>query len=84
MPIELEGALSPLNTVFGIDAAVLPAAFGFITALALAIGIHKMIAIEIIFISNSLALISIGENSCRVGESQFETDKSPQIYGTPC
>jgi hypothetical protein len=67
MPIDLDGAPTPLNIVFGIDAAVLPAAFGLLTASALAIGIQAISAIEITFISNDLALISIDGNSCQVG-----------------
>jgi hypothetical protein len=53
--------------VFGIDAAVLPAAFGLVTASALAIGMQAISVIEIIFISNDLPLISIDGNSCQVG-----------------
>jgi hypothetical protein len=53
--------------VFGIDAAVLPAAFGFVTASALAIGMQEISANEIIFISNGFALISIDGGSCQVG-----------------
>jgi hypothetical protein len=67
MPIELDGAPNPFNIVFGIDAAVLPAAFGFVTASALAIGMQTNSAIEIIFIRKGLALISIDGNSCQVG-----------------
>jgi hypothetical protein len=53
--------------VFGIDAAVRPAAFGLVTASALVTGIHKISAIEIIFISKDLPLISIDGSSCQVG-----------------
>jgi hypothetical protein len=53
--------------VFGIDAAVLPAAFGLITASALAIGTKKISAIEIIFISSDFPLIFIDGSSCQVG-----------------
>jgi hypothetical protein len=67
MPIALDGAPNPLNIVFGIDAAVLPAAFGLVTASALAIGMQAISAIEIIFTSNDLPLISIDGNSCQVG-----------------
>jgi hypothetical protein len=53
--------------VFGIDAAVLPAAFGLVTASALAIGMQAISAIETIFKSIDLALISIDGGSCQVG-----------------
>jgi hypothetical protein len=53
--------------VFGIDAAVLPAAFGLVVASALAIGIQAISATEIIFTSNALPLISIDGDSCQVG-----------------
>ena len=53
--------------MFGIDAAVLPAAFGLVTASALAIGIKAISAIETIFISNDFPLVSIDGNSCQVG-----------------
>jgi hypothetical protein len=64
MPIAFVGAVTPFNIVFGIDAAVLPAVFGFAIASALAIGIHEISAIEMIFINRGLALISIDGDSC--------------------
>ena len=67
MPTALDGVQIPLNTVFGIDAAVLPAAFGFDTASALVIGMQTISAIEITFMSSDLPLISIDGNSCQVG-----------------
>jgi hypothetical protein len=67
MPIALDGGVTPLRIVFGIDAAVLPAAFGLITASALAIGTNKISAIEIIFISSDFPLIFIDGSSCQVG-----------------
>jgi hypothetical protein len=67
MPTALDGAPTPLSIVFGIDAAVLPAAFGFVTASALAIGMQAISAIETIFKSIDLALISIDGGSCQVG-----------------
>jgi hypothetical protein len=53
--------------VFGIDAAVLPAAFGLVAASALAIGVHEISTMEIIFTIKDLALISIDGDSCQVG-----------------
>jgi len=67
MPIAFDGAITPLSIVFGIDAAVLPEAFGFVAASALAIGMQTISAIEMIFTSNDLALISIDGNSCQIG-----------------
>jgi len=67
MPIAFEGDVTPLKIVFGIDAAVLPAAFGLVVASALAIGIQTISAIEIIFTNNDFPLISIDGRSCQVG-----------------
>jgi hypothetical protein len=67
MPIALDGGVTPLRIVFGIDAAVLPAAFGLLTASALAIGTHKISAIVITLLSSDFPLISIDGSSCQVG-----------------
>ncbi len=67
MPISLYGSVTPLRIVFGIDAAVLQAALGFVTASALAIGTNKTSAIVITFISSDFPLISIDGSSCQVG-----------------
>jgi hypothetical protein len=57
----------PLNNVFGIDAAVLPADFGFTLASALAIGKQAMSAIEMILTRSDFPLISIDGDSSLVG-----------------
>ena len=67
MPIAFDGAPTPLNIGFGIDAAVLPAAFGLVIAFALAIGIQTISATEMIFTSIDFPLISIDGDSCQVG-----------------
>ena len=67
MPIAFDGYVTPLNIVFGIDAAVRPAAFGLVVAPAFAIGIQTISAMETIFTNNDFPLISIGGRSCQVG-----------------
>jgi hypothetical protein len=57
----------PLNNVFGIDAAVRPAAFGLSFASALAIGKQAISAIEMILMSSDFPLISIDGDSSLVG-----------------
>jgi hypothetical protein len=62
-----EGFPVPLNIVFGMDAAVLPAAFGLTLASALAIGKQAISATEITFKSSDFPLISIDGDSSLVG-----------------
>ena len=66
MPIAFEGAPTPLNIVFGILAAVLPAALGFVVASALVIGNHEISAIEIVIASIDFPLFSIDGDSCQI------------------
>ena len=65
------------------DAAVLPAALGLVTASALVIGIHEISAIEIIFISKDLPLISIDGTPVTLGNTSVKRTKCPRYKGYP-